>query len=63
MPVDSVTRSEYSGEFVEGRGDPEMPIPGVDSELVVAATQVLHEGVTPNDHPRGRVGLQSAHRP
>jgi methylated-DNA-[protein]-cysteine S-methyltransferase len=30
---------------------------------MVAATQVLDERVTPDDHPRGRVGLQSPHRP
>jgi hypothetical protein len=34
MPVDSVTRSECSGEFIEGRGDPEMTVPGVDAEFL-----------------------------
>lgn len=34
---------------------------GVFSEFVVASTQVLHEGVSRDDGPRGSVGLQSAH--
>jgi hypothetical protein len=62
MPVCSGARSDGLGEFVERGGDPEMTVSSVDAELVVAATQVLHERVTPNDHPRSRVGLQSAHR-
>ena len=35
---------------------------GVESEFVVAAAQILHEGVPGDDHLRGPIGLQSAHR-
>jgi hypothetical protein len=35
---------------------------GVESELVVAAPKVLDEGVPRDDHLRGSIGLQPAHR-
>lgn len=48
-------------EFGEGSGDP-LGRGGVACEFVVAASQVLHEGV-PGDHdPHCAIGLQSAHR-
>jgi hypothetical protein len=49
-------------EFAECGGQPEQR-GGVDTELVVATTEVLNEGV-PTDHDARRsVGLQSTHHP
>ena len=56
-------RSDRFGEFGEGRSDTEMTVSGLDAQPVVPAAQVLYEGMTSNDHPGGRVGLQSPHRP
>ena len=50
-----------SAEVVESSGDAERMV-GLDTEYVVAATNVLHEGVTADDHSGGPVGLESAHR-
>ena len=36
---------------------------GVGGDVVVAAAEVLHEGVTGGESPRGAVAFQSAHRP
>jgi hypothetical protein len=44
--------SDRISEFGERRGDPH-PVAGVDAEFVVAAAQVLQEGVT-GDHHLGR---------
>ena len=47
-------RSDRPGEFGErGRDAPMMP--GFDAEFVVAAANVLHERVTPDDHAGGVV--------
>ena len=51
-------RSHCLGEFVERSRDPEMTVTGVDAEFVVTAVQVLHEGVTVDDHAGGLVGLR-----
>ena len=40
--------SEFSGDLVEGGRDAEVAVSGVDAEFVVAAAQVLDEGVTSN---------------
>ncbi len=49
------------GEFGERGGDPQRGA-GVDSEFVVAAAQILHEGVPGDDHLGCPIGLESAHR-
>jgi hypothetical protein len=48
-------------EFGERRGDPQRG-PGFDSKFVVAAAQILHEGVAVDHHLRGAIGLKPAHR-
>jgi hypothetical protein len=48
--------SDRFGEFGERRGDPQCRV-GFDSELVVAAAQILHEGVPGHHHLRCPVGL------
>jgi hypothetical protein len=53
--------SDRFGKFGEGRGDPQGGA-GVGSEVVVAAAQILHEGVPGDHHVRGAIGLKSAHR-
>ena len=55
--------SDRGGELVEGGSGPELVEAGIDAELVVAAPQVLHEGVTLDDHRRRVVASQAAHRP
>lgn len=36
--------------------------PRVDTKFVVAAPDVLHQRVTPNDHRRGLIAFEAAHR-
>ena len=50
-----------SGEFGESGSDAPMGA-RVDPEFVVAATDVLHEGVTAHDHASRMVAFKSAHR-
>jgi hypothetical protein len=52
-----------AGEFAEGRRDQTMTVSNLGAEFIVPTTQVLHERIAPNDHPRRPVGLQPAHRP
>src|SRR6266851_1818923 len=54
--------SDGGGELVEGVAD---PVAGGDvgGEFVVAAAQILDEGVPGGDDPRGAVAFQAAHRP
>jgi hypothetical protein len=59
--VGSIPVSDRTREFVERRSDPQTG-ERVDAEFVVAATDVLHEGVAPDDHAGGAVALQPAHR-
>jgi hypothetical protein len=40
----------------------ELAGPGLDTEFVVAAAQVLHERVTAGRHRRAAIGLETAHR-
>ena len=57
------SRSDHLDEMVERRREPEMTTSGIDADFVVPAPQVLNERMTSNDHGRGAVDLQSAHRP
>ena len=43
-------QSDHFGEFVERCRDSEMTVSGAGAEFIVAATEVLHERVTANDH-------------
>jgi hypothetical protein len=61
--VCSGARSRGCGQFVEGRRDQKVTVSRLDAEFIVATTQVLQEGMAPEDHPGGRVGLQSTHWP
>ena len=55
------TVSDHLGEFGEHCGEPKFRA-GVDSEFVVAATQILDEGVA-GDHDLGcPISLEAAHR-
>src|SRR6266508_4161038 len=54
--------SDGRGELGEGGGDPELDRL-VDGEFVVAAAEVLYEGVSRRDRSGAGVGLQAAHRP
>jgi hypothetical protein len=45
-------RSDGSGEFVEGGCDAKLAAPGFEPEFIVAASQVLDEGMTCDDCPR-----------
>jgi hypothetical protein len=54
--------SDRLGEFGERRGDPQYGA-GVGSELVVAAAQILYEGVSGDHDLCCAIGLQSAHGP
>jgi hypothetical protein len=58
-----VAPSNSFPRLVKCRRDAEMTVSGLDAKFAVPATQVLHECMTANNHPRGRIGLQSAHRP
>jgi hypothetical protein len=54
-------QSDGDGEFSEGRREPMLPV-GIHAEFVVAAAQVLDEGVPGADHS-GRAELfEAAHR-
>ncbi len=46
----AVAGSDHHGEFVERGCHSQVPVAGVDTELVVAATQVLDEGVAADYH-------------
>ena len=59
---DAVTGSDRFGELVERGRDSQVVGSGVDAEFVVAATQVLDEGVTADHHRRGPVAFESTHR-
>ena len=54
--------SDRVDHFIEGRGDAKVTTSGVDAKGVVASSEVLHERVTADDHTRGPVGLEPAHR-
>ena len=54
--------SDGGSEFVECGGQPERRR-GVDRELVVAAAEVLDEGVASDDNARRAMVLQPTHRP
>ena len=54
-------RSGCFCQLVEGCCDAESGA-GVNAKSVVAASEVLHEGVTSDDHTGRSVGLQAAHR-
>lgn len=57
-----VPRSDGKGKFDEGGREPMAQV-GIDSEFIVAASEVLDEGVPSTDHP-GRTKLfQPTHRP
>ena len=45
-------RSDGSGEFAEGGSDAKTAVPGFEPEFVVAAPQVLDEGMPCDDCPR-----------
>ncbi len=55
------SESDLVGELLERGGDPQRR-GRVDSKFVVAATQVLDEGVPADDNPYAPVGPQPAHR-
>src|ERR1019366_7449868 len=54
--------SDGDGEVVEGDAEPVVSL-DVGGDVVVAAAQVLHEGVTGGQDPCWPVPLQTAHRP
>jgi hypothetical protein len=54
-------RSDRLREFAKHMRDTTMGT-RVNAELIVTATNVLHERVTANDHPRGVVAFEAAHR-
>jgi hypothetical protein len=56
------TRSDARRELVEGLAE---LVPGgnIGSDVVVAAAQILDEGVSGGDDTRGPGAFQSAHRP
>ena len=63
LPLASdVLRSEGSSEVVEGDADP-IRYRQVDGDRVVAAAQVLHEGMPGRDGGRGREVFESAPGP
>ena len=53
--------SDRVGQFAERRGDPQRWA-GVDSKVVVAAAQILDEGVPGDHHLCGAIRLESPHR-
>jgi hypothetical protein len=53
--------SDCSGEFGERVRDAPMGA-SINPEFVVAAPEVLHEGVTAHDHSRGVIAFEAAHR-
>ena len=55
-------RSDGEGEFGEGRGEPMVRVE-VKGEFVVAAAEVLDEGVPRTDHSRRAQPFKTAHRP
>ena len=57
-----VRPSDGDRELVEGLAEP-VAVGYVGGDLVVAAAEVLDEGVPGGDDPRGPVALESAHRP
>jgi hypothetical protein len=59
--TDCLLRSDRSSELGERDGDA-LDSWCFDSEFVVAAAQVLHESVTGNDHLRGPIRSEPAHR-
>jgi len=61
-PRGAPARSDGEGEVVEGDAG---PVAGRDfgGDVVVAAAQVLHEGMPGGEDPRGAVAFQPAHRP
>ena len=54
--------SDGVGELRECLRDP-VPQIEVGAKLVVAAVEILHEGVSCTDYPRGAQPLETAHRP
>ena len=50
------------GQIVEGDAEPVASL-DVGGDVIVAAAQILHKGVTGGEDPRLPVTLQSAHRP
>ncbi len=54
-------RSDRSGKFGKRRGKA-CRGRGVEGKLVVAAAEILDEGVPGDDHLRGPIGPQAAHR-
>jgi hypothetical protein len=54
--------SDHEREFVEGDAEP-VTVRGLGGDVVVAAAQVLHEGVSRGENPARAVTLQPAHRP
>ena len=54
--------SDGGFEFVECGGQPEQR-PGVDGDLVVAAAEVLNEGVAPDHYARRWLSPEPPHRP
>ena len=60
--LSGVRWSDGSGELGEGGGEP-MLRREIGGELVVAAAEVLHEGVSGGDHRARPEAFESAHRP
>jgi hypothetical protein len=58
----AVLGSDSGGEFGEDLRDP-VPRIDVGAKFVVAAVEVLNEGVSCADHSRGAQSFETAHRP
>jgi hypothetical protein len=54
--------SDGEGKAVEGDAEA-VAARGLGGDVVVVAAQVLHEGMTRGEHPRGAMALQPAHWP
>jgi len=59
---DDALDSDGEREVPECHTEP-MPAGDFGSDVVVAAAEILHEGMTGGEDPRGAVTLQSPHRP
>lgn len=57
----TIGRSDGGRELVEGRAEP-LTGGDVGGEFIVAAAEILHEGVTGGQDPRRPAALQASHR-
>lgn len=59
---DAAADSDDEGKVVEDDAKP-VAVWGLGGDVVVAAAEILHEGMTWGEDPRGAMPLQPAHRP